>query len=163
VAICIQIVNHSTRASIATTPLCLSLFMNFSIGVVDNAIQYGICDGRFRELPIPTQRLKLRAKDDGASLVPGVDQFQQISGLGFRQGDQHPFVEDEQLNLFQRAMAFLKRPSPRAMFNSSRSSGSLAQRTVKPCLQASMPKAQARYVFPLPVAPRMMILCCSRM
>jgi len=59
------------------------------MGTVDNAIRYGVRDGRFREFPIPTRGLKLRAEDDGAPLVPGVDPFQQIAGLSFRQENQH--------------------------------------------------------------------------
>ena len=67
------------------------------IGIMDDPVQNGIRNGCLRELAIPAGRSELRAEDGRRPLMSPMDNLQQISGLRFCQGDEHPLVQNEQV------------------------------------------------------------------
>jgi len=67
------------------------------IGIVDNAVADGVSQGGCTDFCVPATHVKLGAEDGGGLFVTVLSQLQQVVGLGFLEGIEQPFVQDEQL------------------------------------------------------------------
>ena len=54
---------------------------NYGVGIVDDAVADSICQKWIGQLLRPAWDIKLGAEDRGVSLVPGLHDFQLVSGV----------------------------------------------------------------------------------
>jgi hypothetical protein len=70
------------------------------VGVVDEAVEDCVGDGRVGDRLVPVIDRQLAGHDGGAAIVPIVDNLQQIATLLLRQRGEPPVVEDQKLACF---------------------------------------------------------------
>jgi hypothetical protein len=68
-----------------------------AIGVVDDAVEDGVGESGNSNQVVPSFDGNLARDDQRSLVVPVFDDFEQIPGLGRREGLWSPIVEDEQL------------------------------------------------------------------
>lgn len=61
-----------------------------AVGIMDDAVADSVGQGGFANLLVPAAYVELGAENDGSLFVPGLGNFQQVSGFGFseRAGDE---------------------------------------------------------------------------
>ena len=65
------------------------------MGVVDQAVEYGVGEGRFADEVVPAVDRELAGDQGGGATVAVVDDFQQIAARVGVQRGQAPIIENE--------------------------------------------------------------------
>lgn len=131
---------------------------HYSVGIVDEAVADVICHQRFGQLFRPARNVKPEAEDCGVCLYRNstISNKSQAS-VSFRGHRSHSTMMRRAYFLYW-AMSLRMVQLPLAIRNSTSRSGSRIYFTAKNRRATAMPKAQARYVLPLPVTLSRMIL-----
>ena len=63
---------------------------------MDNAVTNRVCQNRIGELLCPARNVKLGTQNRRSPLVPGLHNFQKVSGFRFLQGVEKPFINNQE-------------------------------------------------------------------
>ena len=72
-----------------------------AIGIVNDTVKDGICVGGIRESLEPLVHRDLGSDESRASSEAVIENFEQVTGFGSRDGIAHPIIEDKQVDLGQ--------------------------------------------------------------
>lgn len=71
------------------------------MGIVNKAVEDGICECRFADDVVPCGDRQLAGDQDRAVVVPVLDDFHEVAALTGGQAIRAPVIEDEQVGLHQ--------------------------------------------------------------
>ena len=69
-----------------------------AMGVVDQAVEDRISDGRIADLRMPTGHRQLAGQQHGAGLIARIADLEEVAALGFGHGSHRPVVDNEQVD-----------------------------------------------------------------
>ena len=78
---------------------------------MDEAIEDAIPNRRGRETGEPVRHRYLRSDQSGGTPIAVIENFEQVLGIGYRNGVAHPIVQDEQVNASQAVEQFTQEMS----------------------------------------------------